>query len=146
MWLLVLTLDICFCPNLCIDVWIATHAPMRKVTLIARFMGSTWGPYGADRTQVGPMLAPWTLLFGKASLCAEDHFTDDFYRNFNSMALLFYLNHILINWSLQILHISMQLCSCAMSKSDLVTRNINITKLKWNSQWIWIMVKNSTLK
>ena len=32
--------------------------------LIARFMGPTWGPSGADRTQVGPMLAPWTLLFG----------------------------------------------------------------------------------
>ena len=25
-------------------------------------MGRTWGPSGADRTQVGPMLAPWTLL------------------------------------------------------------------------------------
>ena len=33
-------------------------------TLIARFMGPTWGPPGADRTQVGPMLAPWTLLSG----------------------------------------------------------------------------------
>ena len=33
-------------------------------SLIARFMGPTWGPYGADRTQVGPMLAPWTLLSG----------------------------------------------------------------------------------
>ena len=32
---------------------------------ITRFMGSTWGPSGADRTQVGPMLAPWTLLSGK---------------------------------------------------------------------------------
>ena len=31
-------------------------------TLIARFMGPTWGPSGADRTQVGPMLVPWTLL------------------------------------------------------------------------------------
>ena len=31
---------------------------------IARFMGPTWGPSGADRTQVGPMLAPWTLLSG----------------------------------------------------------------------------------
>ena len=29
-------------------------------TLIARFMGPTWGPSGADRT----MLAPWTLLSG----------------------------------------------------------------------------------
>ena len=33
-------------------------------TLIARFLGPTWGPSGADRTQVGPMLAPWTLLSG----------------------------------------------------------------------------------
>ena len=36
-------------------------------SLIARFMGPTWGPYGADRTQVGPMLAPWTLLSGMIS-------------------------------------------------------------------------------
>ena len=28
-------------------------------------MGPTWGPSGADRTQVGPMLAPLTLLSGK---------------------------------------------------------------------------------
>ena len=32
--------------------------------LIARFMGPTWGPSGAVRTQVGPMLAPWTMLSG----------------------------------------------------------------------------------
>ena len=35
-----------------------------KASLIARFMGPTWGPSGADRTQVGPMMAPWTLLSG----------------------------------------------------------------------------------
>ena len=27
-------------------------------------MGPTWGPSGTDRAQVGPMLAPWTLLNG----------------------------------------------------------------------------------
>ena len=32
-------------------------------TLIARFMVPTWGPSRADRPQVGPMLAPWTLPF-----------------------------------------------------------------------------------
>ena len=37
-------------------------------TLIARFMGPTWGPSGADRTQMGPMLAPWTLLSGDISI------------------------------------------------------------------------------
>ena len=31
-------------------------------SLIARFMGSTWGPPEASRTQVGPMLATRTLL------------------------------------------------------------------------------------
>ena len=35
-----------------------------KGALIARVMGPTWGPSGADRTQVGPVLAPWTLLSG----------------------------------------------------------------------------------
>ena len=30
--------------------------------LIARFMGTAWGPPGDDRTQVGPMLVPWILL------------------------------------------------------------------------------------
>ena len=34
------------------------------LSLIARFMGPTWGPFGADRTQLGPMLAPRTLLSG----------------------------------------------------------------------------------
>ena len=33
-------------------------------SLIARLMWPTWGPSGADMTQVGPMLAPWTLLSG----------------------------------------------------------------------------------
>ena len=31
---------------------------------IARFMGPTWGPPGSCRPQMGPMLAPWTLLSG----------------------------------------------------------------------------------
>ena len=35
---------------------------------IARFMGSTWGLPGSCRPQVGPMLAPWTLLSGLLSV------------------------------------------------------------------------------
>ena len=30
--------------------------------LIAMLMGPTWGPPGTCRPQLGPMLAPWTLL------------------------------------------------------------------------------------
>ena len=29
---------------------------------ITKFMGPTWGPPGSSRPQMGPMLAPWTLL------------------------------------------------------------------------------------
>ena len=36
----------------------------QQTSLIARFMGPTWGPPGADRTQVGPMLAPSSSLSG----------------------------------------------------------------------------------
>ena len=31
---------------------------------IAEFMRPTWGPPGSCRPQMGPMLAPWTLLSG----------------------------------------------------------------------------------
>ena len=40
---------------------------------IARFMGPTWGPSGADKTQVGPMLAPWTLVSGIFSVFNTVH-------------------------------------------------------------------------
>ena len=52
-----------------------TSAPVFDVSpLISRYMGPSWGPSGADRTQVGPMLTPWTLLSGTfrrqcSSLC-----------------------------------------------------------------------------
>ena len=38
---------------------------LRITTQIAKFMGSTWDPPGACRPQMGPMLAPWTLLYGE---------------------------------------------------------------------------------
>ena len=39
--------------------------PYDVTTLIARFMGPTWGPSEADRTQVGPMLVPWIFYLGR---------------------------------------------------------------------------------
>ena len=47
---------------------ISTHGPVKNAQIIwadasqPRFMGPTWGPPGSCRTQMGPMLAPWTLL------------------------------------------------------------------------------------
>ena len=33
-----------------------------RATQIAKFMGPTWDPPGSCQPQMGPMLAPWTLL------------------------------------------------------------------------------------
>ena len=41
-------------------------------TLIARLMEPTWVPSGVDRTQMGPMLTPWTLLSGLWDRCELD--------------------------------------------------------------------------
>ena len=43
-------------------VTLANHSVMRSH--IAKFMGPIWGPSGSCRPQMGPMLAPWTLLSG----------------------------------------------------------------------------------
>ena len=43
----------------------ATNIPDSKVHL------AKWGPSGADRTQAGPMLAPWTLLSGMSLIMTE---------------------------------------------------------------------------
>ena len=45
-------------------IHIQNNGDWAKTPRIARFMGQPWGPSGADRTQVVPMLAPWTLLSG----------------------------------------------------------------------------------
>ena len=37
---------------------------IKDTTPITRFMGPTWGPPGSCRPQMGPMLAPWSLLSG----------------------------------------------------------------------------------
>ena len=41
--------------------WIQ-HQWKRNTSQITKFMGPTWGPPGSCRPQMGPMLAPWTLL------------------------------------------------------------------------------------
>ena len=39
-----------------------TQKTTTKTSLVAKFLGPTWGSSGAERTQVGPMLTPGTLL------------------------------------------------------------------------------------
>ena len=55
----------------CVD-WILPRiwqCHCRRYPLIAKFMGPIWGPPGADRTQVGPVLVPWIwVTFERISL------------------------------------------------------------------------------
>ena len=44
--------------------FIVAILPSNIHTQVTRFMGPTWGPPGSCRPQMGPMLAPWTLLSG----------------------------------------------------------------------------------
>ena len=50
------------------DTRTANFATGKEYPLIARFMGPTWGPSGTDRSQVGHILAPWTLLSGLTNM------------------------------------------------------------------------------
>ena len=60
----------------------------RWIPQIARLMGPTWGTPGADRTQVGPMLAPWTLL--SRTLCTHMHVvvTTQLCRQFSNIIMI----------------------------------------------------------
>ena len=50
--------------QLLIHVIISRLASLKLGPQIAKFMGPTWGPPGSCRPQMGPMLAPRTLLSG----------------------------------------------------------------------------------
>ena len=50
---------------------------LKKGSQIAKFMGLTWGSPGSCRPQMGPMLAPWTLLLGLISYALPDSLPGD---------------------------------------------------------------------
>ena len=72
-----------------INSFIAIPGKLKLVTpLIARLIGPTWGPCGANRTQVGPMLAPWALLSIFAFyLCIAAFKLRDIFRDNNFLVL-----------------------------------------------------------
>ena len=50
--------------------WDLNPHPTYTPSQLAKFMGPTWGPPGSCRPQMGPVLAPWTMLSGLC--CAQD--------------------------------------------------------------------------
>ena len=64
--------SMCFCGFVCccyMSAWYhhVTSNSLMWSSQIARFVGPTWGPSGADMKQADPILAPWTLLSGFTS-------------------------------------------------------------------------------
>ena len=60
-------------------------------------MGPTWGPSGADRIQVGPMLAPWTLLSGE---CCETRENYSFTITYTIITMMKWYHIIMVSWVL----------------------------------------------
>ena len=89
-----------------------------KATQIAKFMGPTWSPPGSCRPQMGPMLAPWTLLSGNDTVSHHlllkfdlvTYHTDNFAQNMH-------------NWHLKGIHFSFfrEFCACVQPMRDGVT-------------------------
>ena len=98
-------------------------------SLIATFMGPTWGPSGADRTQVGPMLAPWTLLSG--ILCYKVITVPKCTHIFTIFILYTSLspNAFCCTWGFELLsHVN--LCSIRSWWTHLLVFHVGITKTK----------------
>ena len=69
---------LCCQPAIVVEKTVGLPMMWDAMTQIAKFMGPTWGPPGSYRPQMGPMLAPWTLLSGDVheSPCACDPYLD----------------------------------------------------------------------
>ena len=56
------TIDVIINPRPTLSRSLSSKEVPCVLSQIARFMGATWGPPGSCRPQIGPVLAPWTLL------------------------------------------------------------------------------------
>ena len=65
----------------------ANRVPKMICSQIAKFMGPTWGPPGSCRPQVGPMMAPWTLLSGVLYIAQQGSLASSFYVHYNDVTM-----------------------------------------------------------
>ena len=75
------------------------RAHMGAIYLITRFTGTTWGPSGPDRTQVRPMLAPWTLLSGIPTISMAIRYLKAVWPQPQEHWIVFLSHHLLIMYS-----------------------------------------------
>ena len=111
-------------------------------TQIARFMGPTWGPSGADRTQVGPMLAPWTLLSGYLCSTIATHRTLDIIALSKAqIEIHVFISMVSINQTATV----MQLCTY-MTITLVWDQNYMISRNQKFTFWFGVHFKNARSK
>ena len=97
-------------------------------SLTARFMGPTWGPSGANRTQVGFLLVPWALLSGYDSQAM----LLSFYSCFIASSLPFTAPQTCTNWlKIQYTYCGSNTicCACMLSiQLTIASKNTNLSK------------------
>ena len=80
-----------------------------KPSQIAKFMVPTWGPPGSCQPQMGPMLAPWTLLSGIAIIHEA---------NLNLVSMMHRVSFVpLPNLFMEITHIVTHVCFTISSRN-----------------------------
>ena len=90
-------------------------------------MGPTQAPSGADRTQVGPMLAPWTLLSGSLNTTLYCHNIRDCWKYSQWYKRNIHMKHTYIN-SQYTYCISV---TCAQYKLDREFKKIPCISASW---------------
>ena len=117
---------------------------------IGKFMRPTWGPPGSYRPQMGPMLAPWTLLSEAAFFF--------WYTGVSTKWLIFFSSYFQINFhdrnSLYFIHISKFVLnsltiSIGMTWPEHMTIHSVICSLITNQThkniFLWHLIRNSNI-
>ena len=73
------------------------HDSKPRLSLIARFMGPTWGSSGSCRPQMGPMLVYEPCYLGWFSLCTHEVFTTKYHSNHREFAIICILLRLYIS-------------------------------------------------
>ena len=101
------------------------------IAQIAKFMGPTWGPSGADRTQVGPLFAPWTLLSERVYFGMNTSKLWEYSQRHYSMTFHYWFTKMLqIHFKTNIKYFQLLTCLISMGVS-------NISKLHVNKIYMW---------
>ena len=134
------------CHNIClVSIIKKSDKTKMKQSQIPRFTGPTWGPPGSCRPQMGPMLAPWTLLSGivwrfwnSVQTSMMHNITESLHRTHCEHTLHTLYQYICV-WYLEEITVFLH---CLLGKSFKRGRSINLSFTgDWKNEWfacVWL--------